>query len=62
MAYKAGDVMVSTSEEFQARDPQFYAVLAEVYRRDHRIPADVYWLHPARLNSAPADLKNDCYS
>ena len=56
------------ADDFKAHDPEFYALLSEVYRWDHRIPADVYYMHPARMNTAHISLdesgkaKDDCFS
>ncbi|WKL57476.1 glycoside hydrolase [Asticcacaulis sp. ZE23SCel15] len=61
-AYKTDDVMIATSDDLKTHDPELYKVLSEVYRRDHRIPTDAFYMHPARLNVAKADLVNDCYS
>jgi len=52
-AYHHGDVTVATSADFEARDPELYKIMAEVYRRDHHILADVFYMHPARLRVAP---------
>jgi hypothetical protein len=62
MAYKTDDVVVATSDDLKAHDPMLYAALAEVYGDNHHIAADAFYMHPARLNVAPADLKHDCYS
>ncbi|MDC7683447.1 glycoside hydrolase [Asticcacaulis sp. BYS171W] len=62
MAYKLDGLVVVNDTDLKAHDPQLYAVLTEVYGRTHRIAGDAFYGHSARLNSAPADLKNDCYS
>ncbi|ESQ84052.1 hypothetical protein AEAC466_09920 [Asticcacaulis sp. AC466] len=67
-AYITDAITIVNADDFKARDPEFFALLSEVYRWDHRIPADVYYMHPARMNSTHIDLdaggkvKDDCYS
>jgi hypothetical protein len=52
----------------KARDPAIYSLLAEVYGDNHRIVADAFYMHAARMNSPRISLdaggkaKNDCYS
>ncbi len=62
MAYKTDDVLVATSDDLKSHDPELYAVLAEVYGDTHHITADAFYMHPARLRVAKADLAHDCYS
>lgn len=59
-AYRYGDVTVLDDTDFKTRDPALYAILAKVYRADHHIPADVYYKHPARMDSPPISLKAAC--
>lgn len=67
-AYITDTLTVLNADDFKAHDPEFYALLSEVYRWDHRIPADVYYMHPARMNTAHISLdengqaKDDCFS
>ncbi|CAL4869520.1 hypothetical protein MMA231_03812 (plasmid) [Asticcacaulis sp. MM231] len=67
-AYITDTLTVVDAEDFQAHDAELYALLAEVYRPDHHIPADAYYKHPARMNSAHINLdasgkaKDDCFS
>ena len=62
MAYKTDELMISTSDDLKTHDPELYAVLAEIYGDTHHITADAFYLHPARLRVAVADLKHDCFS
>lgn len=62
MAYKTDKLTIATSDDLKAHDPKLYAVLAKVYGDNHHIAGDAFYMHPARLNSPIADLKNDCYS
>lgn len=62
LAYKTDDVVVVNDDELKVRDPGLYGVLGEVYGDNHHLKADVFYRHPARMNSAKADLVNDCYS
>jgi hypothetical protein len=67
-AYITDTLTVLNADDFKAHDPEFYAILSAVYRWDHRIPADAYYMHPARMNSAHIHLddtgkaKDDCFS
>jgi hypothetical protein len=67
-AYITDTLTVLNAEDFKAHDPEFYAILSEVYRWDHHIPADAYYMHPARMNTAHIHLdvtgkaKDDCFS
>ncbi|UDF05527.1 glycoside hydrolase [Asticcacaulis sp. AND118] len=62
MAYRLDALVVVDDADLKHHDPPLYAVLAEVYGRNHHIRGDAFYRHAARLNSRPADLKNDCYS
>lgn len=62
MAYKAGGLEITSADDMRRHDPALHNVLDQVFRADHRIGADVFHLHPARLASKPVDLENDCYS
>ncbi|WP_244920089.1 hypothetical protein [Rhizobium etli] len=48
LAYSHGDLTVATSDEFEAHDPRLYNIMAEVYRHDHRILADVFYRHSVK--------------
>jgi hypothetical protein len=67
-AYITDTLTVVNDQDLQARDPDLYALLAEVYGNNHHIAADVFYRHPARMDSARVSLdasgkaKNDCYS
>jgi len=67
-AYITDAMTIVNADQFQAHDPELYAILAEVYPADHHIPADAYYMHPARMNSWKINLddtgkaKDDCYS
>jgi hypothetical protein len=45
-----GDVNVVSHSDLARYDPALYAMLAKVYRSEHRIAADAYYRHPARFN------------
>ncbi len=60
MAYKIGDIVIATAAAMRDYDPTLYNVLDQVYRSDHRIPMDVFHMHPARVDSAPADAEHRC--
>jgi hypothetical protein len=67
-AYITDTLTVINDQDLQARDPDLYALLAEAYGNNHHIAADVFYRHPARMDSARVSLdasgkaKNDCYS
>lgn len=67
-AYITDALTVVESDDFAAHDPELAAILSEVYGQNHRIAADIYYKHPARMNSARINLDaagkavNDCYS
>lgn len=48
LAYSRGNLTIATSEDFEAHDPSLYNIMAEVYRHDHHILADVYYRHSAK--------------
>ena len=50
-AYITDALTVVNDEDFKAHDPEFYALLVEVYRVDHHIPADAYYKHQARMKN-----------
>lgn len=39
--------------DLAAYDPELYAVLGEVYGNKHRLAADPFWRHPARVPAGP---------
>lgn len=39
--------------DLAAYDPQLYAALAKTYGENHRLKADPFWMHPARVPSGP---------
>ncbi len=53
MAYKRGPLVVVSDADLKAYDPKLYAALAKVFPASHRIAADVFYGHPARMNSRP---------
>ena len=61
-AYKYGDTVVLTSEDLQRYDPALAAVLRAAYGDRHRIAADVFHNHPARLAHAPIPAGGKCTS
>jgi hypothetical protein len=67
-AYITDTLTVVNAEDLKARDPAIYSLLAEVYGDNHRIVADAFYMHAARMNSPRISLdaggkaKNDCYS
>lgn len=67
-AYITDTLTVVNAEDLKARDPDIYALLAEVYGDNHHIAADAFYMHAARMNSPRVSLdaagkaKNDCYS
>lgn len=58
-AYKNGTLTIATSDDFEQYDPDLYNILATVYPASHHIPADVYYMHPARLNVRPVSTAAD---
>ncbi|WFU13077.1 glycoside hydrolase (plasmid) [Rhizobium sp. CB3090] len=48
MAYSHGELTVATSDDFEVHDPELYNIMAEVYRHDHHILADVFYRHSAK--------------
>ena len=61
-AYKHGDVFVLSSQDLKRYDPALAAVLREVYGDRHRIAADVFYNHPARLAHPPIPKDGKCTS
>ena len=67
-AYITDTLTVVDDGDLRAHDPDLYALLAEVYGETHHLAADVFYRHPARLDSPRVSLdangkaKNDCYS
>ncbi len=67
-AYITDTLTVVNADDFKTHDPELYDVLEEVYGTNHHIAADIYFMHPARINSAPVHLDaqgkavNDCFS
>ncbi|WP_395336123.1 glycoside hydrolase [Novosphingobium sp. BL-8H] len=59
-AYRTGNKIVVSAADLQDHDPQLYAVLAEVYSPSHRIAADAFYDHPARLTLPPKTPKKAC--
>jgi hypothetical protein len=51
MAYRTDRITIVSADDLHAHDPALYAVLEEVYRASHHIGADVFYNHPARMNS-----------
>jgi len=63
MAFRTGDKVIVSSSDLRKYDPQLYAVLGEVYSSSHRITADAFYKHPARLAvppQKPQAHKNAC--
>ncbi|TRO96975.1 glycoside hydrolase [Glycocaulis profundi] len=61
-AYITDEIFVASPEQLADYDPMLFNVLAEVYTPSHRLDADVFHDHPARLDAKPADLERDCFS
>lgn len=67
-AYVTDTLTVVNAEDLQARDPDLYAILSEVYGNNHHIAADAFHKHPARIDGTRVTLdgsgkaKDDCYS
>jgi hypothetical protein len=59
-AYRRGNLTVATAEDFKAHDPELYDLMAKVYRSDHHILADAFYMHPARMNVKPFDPRRAC--
>ena len=49
-ALRGPDFTVVSDRDLLAYDPMLFAVLAEVYSTTHRIAADAFFGHPARLD------------
>ena len=54
VAYKRLPALVIVNhEDLQRYDRPLWDALAEVFPASHHIASDVYWMNPARMNSAP---------
>jgi hypothetical protein len=53
MAYKRGTLTVLNADDLKSYDPMLYNALSQVYPASHRILADVFYMHPARMKSRP---------
>ncbi len=53
MAYRRGALSIVDDVDLKRYDPRLYAALAKVYPPSHHIAADVFYRHPARMNSRP---------
>jgi hypothetical protein len=52
MAYRrAPSLTVLSDSDLKAYDPMLWDALAQVYPPAHHIPADVFWMNPARMRS-----------
>jgi hypothetical protein len=63
MAYRrAPSLTILNDSDLKAYDPQLWRALSQVYSPSHRISADVFWMSPARMNSAviPEDGHEVC--
>nr|WP_240511322.1 glycoside hydrolase [Novosphingobium panipatense] len=58
-AFRHDGGMVVSDRDLQTYDPMLFAVLSEVYANSHRIGADVFHDHPARL-TLPAKPAKAC--
>lgn len=54
------DASIVSSADLERYDPTLYAVLAQVYGDRHRIAADPFYEHPARLNVPPGYKSAEC--
>lgn len=67
-AYITDTLTVVNAADLQAHDPELYAILGSVYGANHHIPADVFHMHAARMDSARVSMdaagkaRDDCYS
>ncbi|TCM12040.1 hypothetical protein EDF56_12010 [Novosphingobium sp. PhB165] len=59
-AYRTDGRVIVASADLQDYDPLLYAVLAEVYSPSHRIAADAFYDHPARLTLPHKPAKAAC--
>jgi hypothetical protein len=53
MAYKRGDLVIVNASDLRVYDAPLYEALAKVFAPNHRISADVFYMHSARMNSRP---------
>lgn len=60
MVSRLDDGTVLSAGDLRRYDPGLYAALAEVYGPGHRIAADPFYMHLARLNVAPGRKSADC--
>ena len=63
MAYRrAPSLTILNDADLKAYDPMLWSALARVYSPAHRIAADVFWMNPARMNTAvvPEDGHEVC--
>ena len=63
MAYRrAPSLTVLNDADLQRYDPMLWNALAQVYAPSHHLAADVFWMSPARMNSAviPEDGHEVC--
>ena len=63
MAYRrAPSLTILNDADLKAYDPMLWRALAQVYPPSHHIAADVFWMSPARMNSAiiPEDGHEVC--
>ncbi len=63
VAYKRGAALVIlNAADMQAYDPTLYRALARIFSASHRIAADAFYMHPARINShaVPEDGSEVC--
>jgi len=44
---------ILSHQDLEAYDPALYRALAKVYGTNHHIPADVFYMHPARVPPGP---------
>ena len=54
------DGVVLSSEDLRRYDPALYSALSEVYGSSHRIEADPFHMHLARLDVQPGRKSADC--
>ncbi len=62
MAYKRGRLVIVNAQDLKQYDPALYGALGNVFSPTHRIAADAFYMHPARMNSRPlpADGTEQC--
>ena len=60
-AFKTEQYTIVSSDDMKDHDPALYNVLQEVYRGNHHLAGDVYYQHPARMNTRIATVgKKGC--